>query len=255
MGSSSETPDLPEALMAAALAVLLLFAAALLSGLLLPGAAPGDPRLQALGLPLQHGALALSAIAMARASTDGPRRALALGPARRWPAALLILPVGPLADRVVRAARGRLPELGALDTLAGAIAQPGWVGAAVAISAVLAAPVAEELLFRGYIYRGLERRLGPAAAALGGAALFGAFHRDPVHAAGAFTVGLWLGWLRWATGAIWPCIAAHVANNLIWLIALRSGWEGALPAWAEGLAALAVAGGAAAVWYDTRSEQ
>jgi len=209
-----------------------------------------DPIFQAVGLPLQHTALAMAAIALAWMSTDRVAETLALGRGRRGWLALLVLPVGHLADRAVTLARELAPSLdrGGLNTLAEAATAPGFTGIAVMAGAFLFAPVAEELLFRGYVYRGLERGLGPAAAiGLTGLA-FGLYHFDPLHIIGALTIGLWLGWLRWATGAIWPCIAAHMLNNGVWIVATQLGWEGAAPGWVDAAAIALIAGAAAFVW-------
>ena len=77
-----------------------------------------------------------------------------------------------------------------------------------------AAGIAEELLCRGLFQRGLERRLGPAAAILLASLIFGALHVDPVHAAFATALGLYLGAIAYLAGSVRPAMVCHVLNNL-----------------------------------------
>lgn len=105
------------------------------------------------------------------------------------------------------------PSLARLDAaLAGAA--PGALALALAALAFGSAG-AEELFFRGFVQRGLERTLG-AAGAIGVAAVaFGAAHADAVHTAAALPLGLYLGVLAWLDGSIRPALVAHVANNAL----------------------------------------
>jgi membrane protease YdiL (CAAX protease family) len=129
------------------------------------------------------------------------------------------------------------------ETLASASA--GELALALAALA-LASAGAEELFFRGLIQRGLERRLGPAAAIGLAAAAFGAAHGDPVHAAAALPLGIYLGVLAWLDGSIRPALAAHALNNAA--AVLEAGLGLRLPGGAAALAwigvGLAVAAGA-----------
>jgi membrane protease YdiL (CAAX protease family) len=74
--------------------------------------------------------------------------------------------------------------------------------------------IGEEIFFRGLVQRGLTRWLGRAGAVLAASAAFGALHGDPVHAAGAFGLGLYLGAVAELTGGTRAPIACHVLNNL-----------------------------------------
>jgi membrane protease YdiL (CAAX protease family) len=79
----------------------------------------------------------------------------------------------------------------------------------------LAAPVCEELFFRGAIQRGLMARLPPPTAIVVTALVFAAFHLDPVGFLARFEMGVVFGLLAWRSGSLWPSIAAHAANNLV----------------------------------------
>jgi membrane protease YdiL (CAAX protease family) len=93
-------------------------------------------------------------------------------------------------------------------------APPGALALAV-VALALGSATAEELFFRGFVQRGLERTLGAAGAIAVAALAFGAAHADAVHSAVAVPLGLYLGVLTWLDGSIRPAIAAHVANNAL----------------------------------------
>ncbi len=75
--------------------------------------------------------------------------------------------------------------------------------------------IAEELFFRGFLQRALLARIRPAAAVSATALLFGLAHIDPVHAAAAAVLGLYLGVVSHLSGSTRAAIACHAANNLI----------------------------------------
>ena len=92
------------------------------------------------------------------------------------------------------------------------------------------APIAEEFLFRGFIFTALRNWSGPLAAAAMTGLLFGAIHLDPDRPV-AFLVPLaFLGFLLcvvyWKTGSLYPCIALHAINNAIAFGATEDwGWQ------------------------------
>ena len=71
----------------------------------------------------------------------------------------------------------------------------------------------EELLFRGFMQPRLVGRFGPAAGIAATALLFGLMHMDLAQGAFAAGMGAVVGWSTWRTGALWPAMAAHAANN------------------------------------------
>ncbi len=87
----------------------------------------------------------------------------------------------------------------------------------------LVTPLSEEIMFRGFVLRGLLHRIGPGPAVVATALVFGAFHLDAGTIIPIFFTGLALGWLYVRTGSLWPCIAAHAGQNAIALLAVRSG--------------------------------
>lgn len=82
-----------------------------------------------------------------------------------------------------------------------------------ALSITVAAPLAEELMFRGVIQTRLERAMPVWAAVVLQAVLFGVVHGTPIQMAYAFLLGVAFGFLRSRTGSILPGVAAHAAFN------------------------------------------
>ena len=87
----------------------------------------------------------------------------------------------------------------------------------------LVTPVSEEVLFRGFVLRGLLGRIGAGPAIVSTALVFSALHLDTGTIIPIFLTGLALGWLNVKTGSLWPCIAAHAGQNAIALLAVRAG--------------------------------
>jgi membrane protease YdiL (CAAX protease family) len=102
----------------------------------------------------------------------------------------------------------------------------GFGTATAALLIVIAAPLSEEIFFRGFIFGGLRRRLPFVGAALISAAIFGVFHYT---GAGSLAVvpqlaflGFALAWVYERTGSIYPAIAIHATNNLLAFVILTS---------------------------------
>lgn len=77
----------------------------------------------------------------------------------------------------------------------------------------LAAPVVEEIIFRGLIMRGLEK-YGKHFAILISSILFGLFHGNIVQSPYAFVVGLVLGYTAMEHNILWAMVL-HMVNNLV----------------------------------------
>ncbi|MBW2312955.1 MAG: CPBP family intramembrane metalloprotease [Deltaproteobacteria bacterium] len=73
----------------------------------------------------------------------------------------------------------------------------------------------EEIALRGFVQRGLQPRVGAVAAVGITSLLFGALHGEPVHAAGALALGLYLGTIVALCGSIRPAVLCHVVNNVV----------------------------------------
>lgn len=83
------------------------------------------------------------------------------------------------------------------------------------LAVALAAPVIEELLFRGLVYRGFKVLWGGNIAMLASSLLFGAYHGNLVQGLYAFLVGTLLIYVYDAFRTIWAPVIFHVAANTV----------------------------------------
>lgn len=83
-----------------------------------------------------------------------------------------------------------------------------------AVRSCLAAPLAEELVFRGVV-QGFLQPLGGGAAVWLQAALFAVQHGSAAAMLYALCMGAILGWMRQRTGSVLPGMALHIINNLL----------------------------------------
>ena len=89
----------------------------------------------------------------------------------------------------------------------------------------IAAPVLEEMLFRGVILRSFLRQYSRTSAILWSATLFGIAHLNLYQMMTALTLGIVSGWLYERCRSLWPCILLHATYNgfvtgyYAWLIA------------------------------------
>ena len=81
------------------------------------------------------------------------------------------------------------------------------------ISTVIAAPIVEEIMFRGYVLDAIREIHGDTVAVLGSAVMFGILHIDPYVAGLAALGGIVYGWIRIETGSLWPSIISHMIWN------------------------------------------
>ena len=79
--------------------------------------------------------------------------------------------------------------------------------------ACVAAPVLEEMLFRGVMLRAFLRQYTRRFSILWSAVLFGIAHLNVYQLATAFVAGLVAGWLYERCRSLWPCILLHAAYN------------------------------------------
>lgn len=76
----------------------------------------------------------------------------------------------------------------------------------------------EEFLFRGYIQRQAERGMGIAAGIAFSGIVFGLYHLRLTQALPLSALGIYLAYLAWRTGSLWPAIIVHFANNALAVI-------------------------------------
>jgi membrane protease YdiL (CAAX protease family) len=88
----------------------------------------------------------------------------------------------------------------------------------IAAVAIVVAPLAEELLFRGFLYPALRKRLGAPLAVCVSAGLFALMH-PPVDMPAILVLGCALALAYERAGSLYASIAAHALNNA-WGIAM-----------------------------------
>jgi len=97
------------------------------------------------------------------------------------------------------------------------------------IAVVIIGPVTEEIVFRGFLFRGLSASfLGVAGTLIATSVAWALMHvqYDALIIAQIFLIGLLLGWLRWASGSTLLTIWLHVLTNFVALIeaAIKVEW-------------------------------
>jgi len=118
----------------------------------------------------------------------------------------------PFAIQVQRAYTKQWQELSGLFE--------GTAGLTLAIVLVgLVAPFAEELFFRGFVYRCFRARWGVTAGIIASAALFALIHVHPVGLVPIFFIGCVLAYLYERTGTLVAPITLHAVNNIVAVLA------------------------------------
>jgi len=237
--------------------------AALLFGMLVIGA-PAQQHGIVMGLWVTE-ALAIALPALFVLSLAGIRPAPYLGfRPLSWKQALIAAAAAlanqPVVSFLTWAAHGALPQglvedfdakQRLLDSVFRAQAIP------MLVTVTLAAPLGEEVFFRGFALPALRKGLGPLAAILISAALFALLHMDPVGFIGLMEIGVLLAALRWWSGSIWAAIIAHAVNNGVAGTAFLLGWEDPEvppPAWVLALGATLLIVGIGVLWRVLREK-
>ena len=95
-------------------------------------------------------------------------------------------------------------------TFRAAMGATGW---STFVYFVLAAPLLEELIFRGIMLDGLLKRYGPLTSIIVSSLLFGLAHLNPWQFVTGFVIGCFLGWVYLRSGSVGACIVIHMAAN------------------------------------------
>jgi sodium transport system permease protein len=107
------------------------------------------------------------------------------------------------------------------------------IGGVILILALLPA-ISEELVFRGFLFSGLQRNNGHVRAILATSLLFGLSHGVLQQSITASIMGLLLGWIAYKTGGVVCSIVFHFVHNSISMLLATHGSRGdAVPSWME----------------------
>lgn len=93
---------------------------------------------------------------------------------------------------------------------------------AVAFGTVVVGPFLEEMLFRGALYRPMRVDKSPALVIGVTAFIFAAVHLDLQKMLPLSLMGAALGYMRWASGSLWPPFLMHLAFNAVPFVELLS---------------------------------
>ncbi|OYD06309.1 CPBP family intramembrane glutamic endopeptidase [Paludifilum halophilum] len=92
----------------------------------------------------------------------------------------------------------------------------GWISVLGQIALLgLIGPIAEEIVFRGLLMRGMMQKIGTTAGVILSALIFALFHTDIPFLAPLFIMGLILGGLYAVFRNLWAPILFHVVNNTV----------------------------------------
>ncbi len=78
----------------------------------------------------------------------------------------------------------------------------------------------EELVFRGVIQQGFEKRYTPAGAIVLTSLIFALFHLDPIQGLIVTVIALFWGWVVWRAQSILPSLIAHALQNGLTIISV-----------------------------------
>ncbi|GEO99785.1 CPBP family intramembrane glutamic endopeptidase [Methylobacterium haplocladii] len=164
----------------------------------------------AVGLALwQDGAAWRRRLALTR-----PAEPRTSSPLRLW----LLMAVWPVihilwVTETARALNGGLAQGIRISPFLTPLAVAGWFAYVVVL-----APMAEELLMRGEAFARAGRIMRPAGVIAATALLFSLAHLSEsggiARPISLLPLALTLGWLRWRTGRLWPCMLLHGWSNL-----------------------------------------
>ncbi len=113
--------------------------------------------------------------------------------------------------------QGKPPE--ALDVTT--LFPPGILGAAaIVIAACVAAPLVEEMMFRGVLMDAVTRRWGVKTGVIVSSLAFAAAHMSLWLIPAYFLIGVWLAITKLRTGSLWGAVMTHAAYNLVSVIAM-----------------------------------
>jgi membrane protease YdiL (CAAX protease family) len=137
----------------------------------------------------------------------------------KWgvPGAIALLAVSAAAGAAMSLLGFRQPQS---EWLAWLRDLPGPQLALIFLAAAAAAPIAEELFFRGYVFNAYLAEKGAATAYVASALIFGLVHGHVLLVLAIFPMGLILAYLYRRSGTILAPVIAHMLNNSVAFVGL-----------------------------------
>lgn len=90
---------------------------------------------------------------------------------------------------------------------------PSWKIALLGLLVVFIGPFFEEIVFRGWLYGGLQKEWGDTPALLLSSGLFALIHGDAPGLPALFALGMVFGWVYRRSGSLWASILVHAFWN------------------------------------------
>ncbi|MEM1057504.1 MAG: type II CAAX endopeptidase family protein [Bacteroidota bacterium] len=87
---------------------------------------------------------------------------------------------------------------------------PAWF---LFVAVAITPAICEELIFRGYLQRQVERGMGLVWSIVLVGIVFGLYHLQLSKAIPLAALGIYLGFVVWATGSVWTGALVHLLNN------------------------------------------
>jgi len=127
--------------------------------------------------------------------------------------------VGMISSAIVGALMG---ESESLEEMSGVFRLVGESGFLIPLALLVGATpgLCEELVFRGYMQTRLGAAWGAPVAIVCTSLVFAVFHLDPVHSTAVLALGIYMGWVAWASGSVLTAMAAHFVNNFLSVLAV-----------------------------------
>ncbi|HBJ36956.1 MAG TPA: hypothetical protein DDZ51_19800 [Planctomycetaceae bacterium] len=136
-------------------------------------------------------------------------------PLKLWISSAIATPIiGLVSSMIVGGLMGESESLQDMTKIFRGLGQGGFF-IPLALMVGLTPGICEELLFRGYVQTRLSQRIGGLFAILVTSVAFAAFHMDLVHSTAVVAIGVYLGWLSWTSGSIFPAMIGHFVNNFL----------------------------------------
>jgi membrane protease YdiL (CAAX protease family) len=136
-------------------------------------------------------------------------------PITLWISSAIATPiVGLVSSVIVGSLMGESESLNEMSDMFRTLGQSGFF-IPLAMMVGLTPGICEELLFRGYVQTRLTQRIGAVFGVLLTSLVFAGFHMDLVHSTAVIAIGVYLGWLSWASGSIFPAMIGHFVNNFL----------------------------------------
>jgi len=164
-----------------------------------------------------------------RSRADAPEHLLAfrrstLGRDLLWGGGLALAILWPLsgATKLGGLALRAMEATPALQTLvAQTIEEPSHLTVVfTGLVVIVLTPLAEEMVYRGFLYTGLRRLVGPWIAAASSALIFSAIHGSAYGALALFGIGLALAWIYERTASLAAPVALHAVFNALQFVGI-----------------------------------